>query len=1033
MPFLKRLSPVVPDGAGSDRNAPPSQAWTFAALLTAAIMVPASILAFGAWMAWGQVWDQARAELTATAGAAAEYAARVLDGHALLADRVDELLRGLSDDQIREREPDLHQALQQLAASRPIIHALDALDAQGRLLVASNLFPVPADTRFDDRDVVRQLRDSAAPAALVSRLYRDRAAGELFFALAERRGAAALGRTPLPADGAGFQGVALVSLRPRDLSQGLQRLADTTDQTIALIRTDGELLARSSGFEDLPPPIPPDGPLRRIMASPAGYGLAEARTGLDDREGLIAVQRVAGWPIAAAVTQTRDAIIARWRRVLLWEASFGIPAVLALLGLVVLTLRRTRQVAEARMALRLQGERRAAAEAMRETLGTLDLGAFMARNLDGTIRYWSAGCERLFGWTAEEAVGHVSHRLLRTVYPVPLPEIETALETGGEWTGEIRQRIRSGEEVVVASRKALRRDADGQPISIVESMVDVTPLWRIRAELLDRSTRLQLLSEAAGNLLTAANPNAVLVGLFRSLSERLGIDISFNYRMEGAAGDELRLVDMFGVPDGIRPELEWLRLGEAVCGAAAQARQPIHRTEVQTSDDPALDVLRRLGVRAYVAFPLVVGERLIGTLSFGTRQRDGFSEEDLALLGTIAQYVAVLRERLRAEGALREAEQQLRSILETVPDAMVVIDERGIMISFSTAAERLFGWSAAEAIGRNVSMLMPRPDRDRHDGYIAHYLATGERRIIGIGRVVTGMRRDGSTFPMELTVGEVRSAGRPLFTGFVRNLTEQQESERRLQELQSELLHVSRVSAAGEMASALAHELNQPLTAIASSTGAALRMLRTATRAANGGPALPERAIEAMERAVTQSLRAGQIVRRLREFVAKGEADRQLERLPGLIDEASALALVGARQRGVRVTFDLAPDLPPVLVDRIQIQQVLLNLMRNAIEAMTEEGEPQERRELAVTAAARGTDEVGLAVADTGPGLAPQVAARLFEPFVSTKPNGMGVGLSICRSIIEAHGGRLWAEPNPGGGTVFRLTLPAAPPDQAMV
>jgi len=209
-------------------------------------------------------------------------------------------------------------------------------------------------------------------------------------------------------------------------------------------------------------------------------------------------------------------------------------------------------------------------------------------------------------------------------------------------------------------------------------------------------------------------------------------------------------------------------------------------------------------------------------------------------------------------------------------------------------------------------------------------------------------------------------------------------------------------------------------------------MLQNAAPGTNGGTALPERAIEAMERAVGQSLRAGQIVRRLREFVAKGEADRQLERLPGLIEEASALALVGAHQKGVQVTFELAPDLPPVLVDRIQVQQVLLNLMRNAIEAMTEEEGP-ERRELVVSAAPHGTDEVELAVADTGPGLAPQVAARLFEPFVSTKPGGMGVGLSICRSIVEAHGGRLSAERNPGGGTIFRLTLPAAAPDEAML
>ncbi len=174
-----------------------------------------------------------------------------------------------------------------------------------------------------------------------------------------------------------------------------------------------------------------------------------------------------------------------------------------------------------------------------------------------------------------------------------------------------------------------------------------------------------------------------------------------------------------------------------------------------------------------------------------------------------------MQERTRAAaGALEhlaEREAHLRSILDTVPDAMVVIDERGVMQSFSAAAERLFGWKAEEAIGRNVSELMPEPYRSAHDGYLTRYLRTGERRIIGLGRVVVGERRDGSTFPMELSVGEMEGGAHKAFTGFVRDLTERETTERRLQDLQSELVHVSRLTAMGEMASALAHELNQPL------------------------------------------------------------------------------------------------------------------------------------------------------------------------------------------------------------------------------
>ena len=186
-------------------------------------------------------------------------------------------------------------------------------------------------------------------------------------------------------------------------------------------------------------------------------------------------------------------------------------------------------------------------------------------------------------------------------------------------------------------------------------------------------------------------------------------------------------------------------------------------------------------------------------------------------------------QRTRREAAAREA--HLQSILDTVPEAMIVIDERGVMQSFSAAAERLFGYSPAEAIGRNVKMIMPAPYRQNHDGYLARYLHTGERRIIGIGRVVVGERKDGSTFPMELAVGEMRSSDRHFFTGFIRDITQRQQSEARLQELQSELVHVSRLSAMGEMASALAHELNQPLSAISNYMKGSRRLLSGSTDA----------------------------------------------------------------------------------------------------------------------------------------------------------------------------------------------------------
>jgi two-component system sensor kinase FixL len=376
------------------------------------------------------------------------------------------------------------------------------------------------------------------------------------------------------------------------------------------------------------------------------------------------------------------------------------------------------------------------------------------------------------------------------------------------------------------------------------------------------------------------------------------------------------------------------------------------------------------------------------------------------------------RNRLRAAASARQAvarEAHLTSILDTVPDAMIVIDERGIIQSFSSAAERLFGYESSEVVGQNIKILMPSPYRENHDGYIERYLRTGERRIIGIGRVVVGERNDGSTFPMELAVGEMRSSNQRFFTGFIRDLTERQQTEARLQELQSELVHISRLTAMGEMASALAHELNQPLSAIANYMKGSRRLLENGT---DDRSALLR---DAMDKAAEQALRAGQIIRRLRDFVARGESERRVESVKKLVEEASALALVGAKDQGVRVRFQFDPAVDLVLADKVQIQQVLLNLLRNAVEAM----ESSQKRELVISTASGKDGMITISVADSGAGIAPEMTSQLFQPFVTNKRHGMGVGLSISRTIVEAHGGQIGVEPNPGGGTTFRFTLRA--------
>jgi two-component system sensor kinase FixL len=371
------------------------------------------------------------------------------------------------------------------------------------------------------------------------------------------------------------------------------------------------------------------------------------------------------------------------------------------------------------------------------------------------------------------------------------------------------------------------------------------------------------------------------------------------------------------------------------------------------------------------------------------------------------------------ESALKAREAHLSSVLDTVPDATVVIEKDGSIVSFNAAAVRQFGYTEAEVSGQNVRILMPEPYRSGHDGYIQRYLTTGEKRIIGIDRVVVGRRKDGSTFPMKLAVGEMKGSDKVYFTGFIRDLTEREESAARLEEIQSELARLARLNELGEMASTLAHELNQPLSAIANYVQGCARLLR------DMDDDLASRMREALDETARQSLRAGLIIRHLREFVTRGETEKAPEDIRKLVEEAGALALVGSRERGVRSVFDFVPGAEIVMADRIQIQQVLINLMRNAMEAMRDSSV----RELVVRTAPDGEGGVVVEVADSGPGISEEVANRLFRPFVTSKPGGMGMGLSISKRIVEAHGGELSVSQNEKGGATFRFSLPTPEED----
>lgn len=359
--------------------------------------------------------------------------------------------------------------------------------------------------------------------------------------------------------------------------------------------------------------------------------------------------------------------------------------------------------------------------------------------------------------------------------------------------------------------------------------------------------------------------------------------------------------------------------------------------------------------------------------------------------------------------------QILQTVYDTSLDAIIVIDERGVVRAFNKIAEKLFNYSAQEVLGKNIKLLMPPYFAEHHDGYLERYLSTGEKHIIGIGRVVTGQKKDGSTFPLELSIGEARIGDQRLFTGFIRDLTERQQIEQRVHELQEELVHASRLASLGEITSMVAHEVNQPLSA----SGTYLEVARELLVSQQGDDRT--RGLKAIEQAAAQIRRVGETVRRIREFARKKTPDLALEDVNRIIEEANAIAAVGSKAKHIRTIFDLSSSRPQTRVDRIQIQQVIMNLVRNAIDAMTD----YDRRELVLQSRINEAGQIEVSVMDSGPGVTEAAAKRLFTPFMTTKKDGTGLGLAICRTIVEAHGGKLWHEKSTLGGAAFRFTLPA--------
>lgn len=599
----------------------------------------------------------------------------------------------------------------------------------------------------------------------------------------------------------------------------------------------------------------------------------------------------------------------------------------------------------------------------------IDSAPIAIADIDGRIIRWSKGCEQLYGWTAAEARGQIKHRLTAALHP-PGPMRPLAPDCPQQ--AEITERHRDGTPLrILESRQVVQPRPDIDPM-LVLSMKDITE--RQRAE--------QAMRASEARLAVAADLHEL--GLFEWTE----------------ADDEMQLSAhaerLFGFEPG------------SFTGGMEEWRD--HVRNRFGADILADDPLPRNGAhrRPFRLCSMQRGQPVIVDGSIFFNDRPG--ADGLSMVGIIMD--ATDRER-RTE-MLEARESELRSILETVPEAMITVDEAGRVRSFSTAAERLFGFAAAEVTGRDIRTLLPDYAKAATGSRLALPSDSARARPHSPPHTTDGRDRQGNAMPVELVVGETTIGDEHISIAFVRSLREQIATQARLNELHGELLHASRVSAMGEMGAGLAHELNQPLTATANFLGAAHMRLDMDGSA--------DQLRELVDLANQEVLRAGEIIRRMRAFVARGDLDIRPLSIDTLIADGLQLAWSGTRHAGVNLIYQPIASALQVAVDKIQIQQVLVNIINNSLETLS--SDDRKNPEIIISAVETADEHVLIRLLDNGPGFPDSIIGRPFETFMSTRSNGLGLGLSICRRIVEAHGGTVTLSNRPEGGAAFEFTLP---------
>jgi PAS domain S-box-containing protein len=463
-------------------------------------------------------------------------------------------------------------------------------------------------------------------------------------------------------------------------------------------------------------------------------------------------------------------------------------------------------------------------------------------------------------------------------------------------------------------------------------------------------------------------------------------------------------------------------LPESVFHYAVRTKERVLLNDASGANQFSADeYIQRHHARSILCQPLLKQSRLVGVLYLENNLAPyAFTPDRIAVLTLLASEAVTSLENARVYADLREQEAKVRRLVDTALDAVVIIDEQGWITEWNAQAETMFGWRREEAVGQRLSeILIPMRYRSDHEKGLSRFLTSGEGSFLNRTIEIEAVHRNGSEFPVELSVAAFRIGGTWAFSGFVRDITERKRAEatlRRYREVEMELAHANRVAAMGQMSTSIAHEVNQPVGAAITNAHVALHWLDSGR---------PEKVRQALSRTIKSCNRASEVIDRIRAFIKKAPPRMDSLEINDAILEVIALTRSEAVRNGISVQTQLAEGLPPIHGDRVQLQQVVLNLIINAQEAMSGLGEGA--RELLISTAKAKSDGVFVVVRDSGPGLSPTNLERVFEAFYTTKSDGLGMGLSICRSIIEAHGGRLWATASEPQGTIFEFTLPTHP------